>query len=1083
MRNYLIKLVLSTFFIFSFDLEVSYSNTNFFVAGKSESCYPDFLGIGTPPSQPDKDTPESEILEDILNYERPCLLYQSKTFTEFLDDESCVRISPFSVIQKYIPNGTGSNCSNGKACYCELQSPNHFLPLSCAPSSDVEVFETCSFESSEVNLSHKNSGCSGGATCYRIPVSSNAFSNIQKMFKDDDSGASDVSIAQLTTLASSDGGICLPTHTCQPQQLGHNMIMKSQDECAFGPTAVEELDGENVCVNPAYKSEIIVPDSIEFHLDESNCSIFAVEMFDGEVSESPLFQNLFLPLPAGKLRISPALIKYANFERYLSSLQWLWGTADSKHVTNPHGQSNEKVKLGDNAKKALEKFDIHHRYIYALKAYELTKIKNKLLEELTGEESKEGADTDPLIGLRAKIEESEKLRDIIPLEVKNFRELLGGSNYISNLGAVGDTISEGTLFNDFKSKKKYKESLAYLRDGSNSISKSTWERVRENKKSCPSRWKYKPNRKIGCRKLNGDSLNCKPIPGYLETLFSNKWLGIGLHFVTFGVSTTISLVGDIIHGAYTKSDPQLINMKRCIDESIEVQGHITENNNTYNGKLINPIYPNSILSSSGDIEIKSTNIDSFGKRINVPSKTRFKEILKENYTNFINSPLPKFTSDEKNKVILFLDGASLLNGSLPTPNSMNQFISSEDLSGLERQKIGMTVLEYIYYQKSHEDPENIGIYVNESDVDNFKKDNEGHAELLKENTLSVMSDILYDHFIRMHFSRKQNQYHTSEVVAGAGFYNFETAIGDHGETLGYIKELYSMAEYIYKYQLGLEQGYNLQISCLQKELDGLDSAISTGNPMSESSNLEDSGGNDILFEFYDGLESMGLSEKEIKKAKEKLKKSLRPNIKDPTPNLIKSSLEDKTQSDASIKNKNKKSQHTSRLNEDKKLAKSLSKYRKNKIKRLNKINDSKKAQLISSDDIIKDILGPSVNLSNLSKIPKSTQINKSQTKSLNNKKKSKEKTENKPDPFAITKVSVSGDKDFEKTKYRLSKSRNRRSRRNKTSTGLSIKENRKILEGIKNNKLLFDNSNDDTLFERVTKTYIRAAYPRLLRLK
>ena len=1060
------------------------TNTNFYVADKSESCYPDFLGVGGPTSYPDKESSEAEYLAEILDYQRPCQLVKPITQTAFLNASECVEVSPFKDLKSFTPNSSGSNCGSGKACYCKLKASNHLLPLKCIPSNTIENYETCSFSAGESSLSHKTTGCSGGELCYRIPQNSTGIENIRDLFKQED-GSFPVTITQLTDLSTNNGGICLPHHTCQSQQLGHNMVMESQDVCAFGSDAVEEIDGENVCINPAYKSEIKVPDSIEFHVDNNSCSIFAVEMFDGVASEDPMFQNLFLPLPDGKLRISPALIKYANFERYLLSLQWLWGSANSKHVTSPSGQIHERINLGRFAKNALAKFDTHHRYIHALKAYELNKIKNEVIEEISGEGTEGAASSDPLIGLRAQIDASKKLKNILPLEIKNYRLLLGGSDYISELGISDGSKSEGSFFNEYKNQSTYKTSLAYLKDASSSLSASMWERKTKSSKSCPSRWALFPNRKIGCRKLNGDALDCKPIPGFLEALFDIEWLGALLHLGTLGTITIFSAINDGIIGLFTPTDPKLVNIKLCIDESIVIEGSVSNSNNNLNGKLINPIYPNDLLSNSENVNVQSSNINSFGKKVKITSKDAFKEVIMAKYSQFINSTLPQFTSEEKNKVILFLEGESLLDGSVPSPDVINGYLSSDDLTGLKRQKVSMTALEYMFYKKSFADPENLGIYVDKSDVDDFKKDNENHDEVIKNETLNIVSQMIYDHFIRMHFSRKQNQYHTSEVVGGAGFYNFNMAYGDHGETLGYMKELYSMAEYIYKYQQGLENGYNLQINCLEQKLTSLDNALGGGNHLGSGSASSGPGVEDVFFEFSDGLGSLGLDEKEIQKVETKLKKSIKPNIKNETTSSGVGMEIDETLPESSdvLKKNGVGKKETSTIKKDKKLAKNLSDYRKKKIERLGKINKSKKAQLISTDDILKEIAAPAFTSTGyLSPKNRNSKIDSNDDKKAVIKKA---ENSNKKDPFLITKVAPKKDKndDFKKTKYRLKKGRKRRSKDKSNSDEMSLAKKRSILKGIRKNKNLYENSNDDTLFERVSKTYIRAAYPVLLRLK
>ena len=58
--------------------------------------------------------------------------------------------------------------------------------------------------------------------------------------------------------------------------------------------------------------------------------------------------------------------------------------------------------------------------------------------------------------------------------------------------------------------------------------------------------------------------------------------------------------------------------------------------------------------------------------------------------------------------------------------------------------------------------------------------------------------------------------------------------------------------------------------------------------------------------------------------------------------------------------------------------------------------------------------------------------------------------------------------------------RRRKPRRDKSISSAEIKKNIRMVRSIKENSNLYKNNNTDTLFERVTKVYVRAAFPVLL---
>ena len=310
------------------------------------------------------------------------------------------------------------------------------------------------------------------------------------------------------------------------------MEKRTLDVCADG-FEEEEIEGKTVCVNPHYRSEIIVPDEITFRVEGNSCSMIALEMFDGEISEDQSFVDLTGPLPEGKVKVSPALIKYTNYNRYLSSLEWLWGKANSRHVTNPSSQINEKIKLGRFSQKTMEQYEIVRRYINTVKEVELDKIFKDVQDKLEEGNLDPTITIDPQLPFRAQVQAMEKMRDLLPLEIESTKNLLGGENYINLLGMeTGTEPSYSTLFQDNKSLEPYKNSLAYLRDASSSLGKSLWERRTSSSRSCPSRWRPAATDEIGCRKSNNTQIECKPQPGLIETFLEIEWLFIGLNMLT-----------------------------------------------------------------------------------------------------------------------------------------------------------------------------------------------------------------------------------------------------------------------------------------------------------------------------------------------------------------------------------------------------------------------------------------------------------------------------------------------------------------------------------------------------------------------
>ena len=469
------------------------SQTNYYVQGKGQLCSPNFFwNRHVSHLSKDKDTDKNEYDELIKLYEKPCLLSEQTNMSHV--DSICLNLSPFKSINSYVPTSfSGSNnCSSGKVCYCKLKDDDYFLPLYCKVPSGNKNFKECSFSQNEVFAGIKQSNaCSSTELCYRIPKLSNSFDgevelalkNIQKIFQNKETGNHQVTLAKLRSL-SNDGnkGFCLARSRCESVPLGHNMVLQKEDVCADG-LEIEEIDNQMVCVDPNFRSEVEVPDAIEFILDESNCSVFGMEIIDGEYSKADNFQNLMLPLPDGKIRVSPALITYANYDRYLKSLQWLWGHASSPHALNPDNELPQEIsKIGVRAKKAFYEFDVIQRYINTFKFKELTESFNKVKQELEAQQEDITDLADPQFAENFQIESNKKLKDIIPFEIQAYRKLLGGTKYINSLEISEGSKSEGKLLDENISDSKYKYSLGFLKDGSGSIGSSMWERKPKKKR-------------------------------------------------------------------------------------------------------------------------------------------------------------------------------------------------------------------------------------------------------------------------------------------------------------------------------------------------------------------------------------------------------------------------------------------------------------------------------------------------------------------------------------------------------------------------------------------------------------------------
>ena len=81
------------------------------------------------------------------------------------------------------------------------------------------------------------------------------------------------------------------------------------------------------------------------------------------------------------------------------------------------------------------------------------------------------------------------MKNINEVEIINLQLLLGGVPYTQSLKNNPD-ISHGDLFEINKDENLYKKSLAYLKDASSSISRSSFEKVNsKHGTSCPSVWR------------------------------------------------------------------------------------------------------------------------------------------------------------------------------------------------------------------------------------------------------------------------------------------------------------------------------------------------------------------------------------------------------------------------------------------------------------------------------------------------------------------------------------------------------------------------------------------------------------------
>ena len=251
-----------------------------------------------------------------------------------------------------------------------------------------------------------------------------------------------------------------------------------------------------------------------------------------------------------------------------------------------------------------------------------------------------------------------------------------------------------------------------------------------------------------------------------------------VHVTTGGIAmAVVGVVGiaEAIYDAFNKTEPTLVNIKRCIDESMEITGSISEGNPKFRGKLVNSIYPREMIVGKSGVELKKKG-DFFGERVKINSRENFIELIRDGYGEFINTKMPIFSESDKGILLDFLDGDLLLSEAIPTPNQLNDLILTEEYENL-KDRISMTLLEYIYYRDLFADFSNGDIYIEADDVKKFRAENPNHDQVLVDETLDIISTNLYDHFLRMHFTRKQNSYNTSEVAGGAGFYKFPSSPG------------------------------------------------------------------------------------------------------------------------------------------------------------------------------------------------------------------------------------------------------------------------------------------------------------------
>ena len=85
---------------------------------------------------------------DLEEFKRPC----SQFDYSMGGASSCLESGVFRPLKRYVPNESGGNCGTRRACYCELISSSHLLPLSCKPTVDITNFQSCYFSEDQGHL-------------------------------------------------------------------------------------------------------------------------------------------------------------------------------------------------------------------------------------------------------------------------------------------------------------------------------------------------------------------------------------------------------------------------------------------------------------------------------------------------------------------------------------------------------------------------------------------------------------------------------------------------------------------------------------------------------------------------------------------------------------------------------------------------------------------------------------------------------------------------------------------------------------------------------------------------------------------
>ena len=159
---------------------------------------------------------------------------------------------------------------------------------------------------------------------------------------------------------------------------------------------------------------------------------------------------------------------------------------------------------------------------------------------------------------------------------------------------------------------------------------------------------------------------------------------------------------------------------------------------------------------------------------------------------------------------------------LKDPVDLNNLINKEVFLGdLRNMNLGMTEQEFLIRENIVKNNK-INLHSKKDELENFRS-NSGNVDL-KDAAINTISETLSDLLIKMHFARYDEVYGTDRILGAVKpYYHYKNKTNDvtAGKALGYIDEVHATAEYLYKYHLGLFEGQEKMISCLNKKINDL----------------------------------------------------------------------------------------------------------------------------------------------------------------------------------------------------------------------------------------------------------------------